>query len=210
MKEVRERCESLEEELADAHRLLGERSREGETMRRLLAEVDGRADSRIKEMRERMDLAIDERDRAEEQASTMGRKRSRELEEHKNKVRDAEKALSRAIEEKEELEVIEKELRRQKDDIEKRSSRTTEEIAEVRNAMSQLRDALDESEKQARDSEKEKADLKKTLEETQERLDKLQKSSKVIPPTTYDSDVASLQLLLDHGRRTQIFQASKT
>ncbi|KAK8192612.1 hypothetical protein M8818_007782 [Zalaria obscura] len=86
MKEVRERCESLEEELADAHRLLSERSREGETMRRLLADVEGRADARVKEMRERMDLAIEERDRAEDEASTAGRRRAREIEELKNRV----------------------------------------------------------------------------------------------------------------------------
>jgi DNA repair exonuclease SbcCD ATPase subunit len=178
MKEVRERCESLEEELADAHRLLSERSREGETMRRLLNESDSRAETRIKEMRARMDIAIEERDRAEETASTLTRRRARELDDLKSKVRDAERALTRAVEEKEELSRAESELRRQKEDIEKRIRNDEDEVKEVRNAMSQLREALDDTENSRKQLESERADLKKALEDTTARLEKLQKSSK--------------------------------
>jgi chromosome segregation ATPase len=195
MKEVRARCESLEEELADAHRLLSERSREAETMRRLLAEVDGRADSRIKEMREQMDLAIEERDRAEELASNVGRKKSRELEELKSKAREADIGLRRAIQEKEEIEHTENMLRRQRDDFEEKSSKAAEEIKEVREAMGQLRDALDETEKQVRELEKEKALLKKTSDETSGKLEKLQKSSRVI------SD--ELKTMQQHGQSSR-------
>ena len=170
----------VEEELADAHRLLSERSREAETMRRLLADAQGRADARVREMQERLDIAVEERERAEEQASTFGRRRARELEELKQKVRDAERAVTRAQEDKEELVSSEKELRRQKDDLEKRAAQASEEAGEVRTAMSQLRDALDDSEKQARDLEKEKAELRKAFDESQGRLEKLQKSSKAM------------------------------
>ena len=178
-KETRERCESLEEEVADAHRLLGERSREGETMRRLLAEVEGRSDSRIREMKERMDAAIEERDRAEDEASTAGRRRARELEELRNKVREVERSLKRAEEDKEELESAQRDWKRRREELDQKSEQSTRETEEVRKAMSELRDALDESEKHARDLEGQKTELRRSVEETQHRLDRLQKSNKV-------------------------------
>lgn len=179
MKEARERCESLEEEVADAHRLLGERSREGETMRRLLADVEGRADARTREMKERMDTAMEERDRAEDEASTAGRRRARELEDLRNKHRDNERILKRAEEDKEELEVAQKDWKRRREELEHRARQSTREVDDVRKAMTELRDALDESEKQARHLEKQKAELQKSVEDTQHRLEKMQKSNKV-------------------------------
>lgn len=179
MKEARERCEGLEEEVTDAHRLLSERSREGETMRRLLADVEGRADSRIREMKERMDTAIEERDRAEDDASAAGRRRARELEDLRNKIREAEKGLKRAEEDREELEIAQRDWKRRREELEQRSEQSAQEAEEVRLAMGELRDALDESEKQARDLEKQKADLRRTVEDTQQRLEKIQKANKV-------------------------------
>ncbi|THY91361.1 hypothetical protein D6C92_06318 [Aureobasidium pullulans] len=180
MKEVKERCESLEEELADAHRLLSERSREAETMRRLLADVEGRAESRVKEMRERMDVAIEERDRAEEEASTAGRRRARELEDLKHKLRDAEQQLSSINDEKEDFEKKETAWRKQKVELEKKADAANEELTEVRSAMTQLRDALDDHERTSHSLEKEKTDLRKTLFDTETRLASLQKSSKAL------------------------------
>lgn len=179
LKEARERCESLDEEVADAHRLLSERSREGETMRRLLADVEGRADARTREMKERMDNAIEERDRIEDEASTAGRRRARELEELRNKLRDVERNLRRAEEDREELEAAQKDWKRRREDLENRSEQSTTEANEVRKAMSELRDALDESERQARELEKQRNDLRRSVEETQQRLEKLQKTNKV-------------------------------
>ena len=182
MKEARERCESLDEEVADAHRLLSERSREGETMRRLLADVEGRADARTREMRERMDTAIAERDRVEDEASTAGRRRARELEEWRNKYRDAERSLKRAEEDKTELEIAQKGWKRQREELEHRAGQCTREADDIRKAMAELRDALDESEKQARDLEKQKAELRRSVEDAQHRLEKMQKSNKVRSP----------------------------
>ena len=179
MKEARDRCESLEEEVADAHRLLSERTREGETMRRLLADVEGRTDSRIREMKDRMDTAIEERDRAEDEASTAGRRRAREIEDLRNRVREAERNAKVAEEDKEEVERGQRDWKRRYEELEQRSERSSHEVDEVRKAMSELRDALDESEKQATELEKQKAELRRSLEETQRRLDKLQKSNKV-------------------------------
>ena len=181
MKEARERCESLDEEVADAHRLLSERSREGETMRRLLADVEGRADARTREMKERMDTAIAERDRAEDEASTAGRRRARELEDLRTKYRDIERDLKRAEEDKAELEIAQKGWKRRREELEHHAGQSTREIDDVRKAMAELRDALDESEKQARDLEKQKAELRRSVEDTQHRLEKTQKSNKVRP-----------------------------
>ena len=179
MKEARERCESLDEEVAEAHRLLGERSREGETMRRLLADVEGRADARIREMKERMDTAIEERDRAEEEAATAGRRRSRELEDLRNKYRDLERNLKRAEEDKEELEIAQRDWKRRREELEHRASQSSKEFDDIRKAMGELRDALDESERQVRELEKQKAELRRSVEDTQHRLEKLQKANKV-------------------------------
>ena len=182
MKEARERCESLDEEVADAHRLLNERSREGETMRRLLADVEGRADARTREMRERMDTAIAERDRVEDEASTTGRRRARELDEWRNKYKDVERSLKRAEEDKTELEIAQKGWKRQREELEHHAGQCTRETDDIRKAMAELRDALDESEKQARDLEKQKAELRRSVEDAQHRLEKMQKSNKVRSP----------------------------
>lgn len=179
MKEARDRCDCLDEEVAEAHRLLGERIREGETMRRLLADVQGRADARTREMKERMDTAIEERDRAEEEASTAGRRKARELEELRNRLRETERGLKRAEADKEELENAQRDWRRRRDELEQESARYNQEGEEVRKAMGELRDALDESERQARDVEKQKAEMRRSLEEMQHRLEKLHKSNKV-------------------------------
>ena len=179
MKEARDRCESLDEEVAEAHRLLGERSREGDTMRRLLAEVQGQAGVRTREMKERMDRANEERDRAEEEASIAGRRKARELEEVRNRLRESERGLKRAEADKEELENAQRDWRRRRDELEQESARYTQEGEEVRKAMGELRDALDESERQARDLEQQKAEMRRSLEETQHQLEKLHRSKKV-------------------------------
>lgn len=180
MKEARERCESLDEELADAHRLLSERTREGETMRRLLNDIDSRADAKVRDFKERMEAAIEERDRAEDDASTQGRRRARELEDLKNKIREAEKALRTAEDDKEELEQSQRDWRRRRDEIEGEWERSTGEVSEIRQAMARLRDSLDESEKQVHDLEKEKAELRRSVEETNNRLEKLRKSNRTL------------------------------
>ncbi|KAL9102432.1 MAG: hypothetical protein Q9163_002424 [Psora crenata] len=178
MKEARDRCESLDEEVADAHRLLSERSREGETMRRLLADVEARSDARTRDMKERMDTAIEERDRAEEEASTAGRRRAREVEELRNKCRDLERSLKRAEEDKEELEGVQRDWKRRREELEYRASQSAREMEEVKRAMGELQDSLDERERQARELEKQKSELRRSVEDTQHRLERLQKSNK--------------------------------
>ncbi|KAK4495949.1 hypothetical protein PRZ48_013217 [Zasmidium cellare] len=178
MKEMKQRCENLEEELESTHRSLSERSQDGEKMRRLLDEANGRAESAVKEMRERMDLAIEERDRAEDEASTVGRRKAREIEDLKTRLRDAEREASRATEAKEDAERRERDFKSRQDELERRAAQAQEEISEVRTAMSQLRDTLDETERQSHDLEKQKQELRRMVDEKDARLEKLTKSSK--------------------------------
>ncbi|KAJ5618808.1 Vesicle-mediated transport protein (Imh1) [Penicillium lagena] len=180
MKEARERCDSLEEELADAHRLLSERTREGETMRRLLNDIESRAEAKVRDSKERLEQAIEERDRAEDEASTHGRRRAREIEELKGKIREAERALRTVEQDKEELEYSQKDWRRRRDELESLSERSTQEVSEIRQAMAGLREALDEREKQVRDLEKERAELRRSVEETNSRLERLRRSHKTL------------------------------
>lgn len=205
MKEVKERCDSLEEELADAHRLLNERTREGETMRRLINDIESRAEAKVRDFKERMEAAVEERDRAEDEASTQGRRRAREMEELKAKVREAERALRTAEEDKENLEQSQKDWRRRRDELEAQSERSTEELTEVRQAMASLREQLDESEKQVRDLEKEKAELRRSVEETSNRLEKLRKSHKTLGEDVrlrgMDSGRQSSRSSMDSGSR---------
>jgi chromosome segregation ATPase len=131
-------------------------------------------------MRERMDLAIEERDRAEDEASSIGRRKARELEDLKSRLRDAELDAGRASEARAEAEKREQEFKTKQAQLEQRSAQAQEEVSEVRAAMAQLRDALDEGEKQSREVEREKQELRQTIAEREARLEKLQKSSKAM------------------------------
>lgn len=179
MKEARDRCESLDEEVAEAHKLLGERSPEAETMRRLLVNVEATADSRTREMKERMDMAIEERDRAEDESSVAQRKKTRELEDLRNRVRETERSLKRAEEDKGELEGAQRDWKRRREELDQKLGEHTKEVEEVRKAMAELRNALDQSERRVRELEKVKGELRKSIEDTQHRLEKLQRVNKV-------------------------------
>ncbi|EFE38997.1 hypothetical protein TRV_06360 [Trichophyton verrucosum HKI 0517] len=201
VKETTERCESLEEEVADAHRLLSERSREGETMRRMLSDIEMKADIKVREHKERLEAVIEERDRAEDEANSVNRRRAREIEELRTKARDAEKALRRIEEDKDEVEHAQREWKRRRGELESQLERSNQELAEVKEAMSHLRDALDESERHARDLEKEKAALRRSIEETNQRLEKLKRTNKSLA-----SDLKASQLPnkrgIDSGNRS--------
>ncbi|USW54961.1 Putative GRIP domain-containing protein [Septoria linicola] len=179
-KEMQERVDGLEEELADTQRTLSERSREGDTMRRLLADAESRADAKTKEYREQRDLAIEERDRAEADASTVGRKKAREIEDLKAKLRDAEQEAARASEARRDSEKREQDFKSSRAELERRLAQAQEDADATRTAMTQLHNSLDEGERQTTQLEKDKQDLRKQLEEREARLERLQKSSKTM------------------------------
>ncbi|KAK5274963.1 Golgin imh1 [Exophiala xenobiotica] len=177
-REATTRADSLEEELAEAQTMLSERTREGQTMRMLLDQAETGTESRIREMKERMDVAIEERDRVEDEASVSSRRMMREVEEARNKARDAQRALKVVEDEKEELEVRHRDWKRRRDELEQAASRASKEVEEVRTAMAGLREALDESERQVRELDGQKMDLRRMADEAKDRVEKLTKANK--------------------------------
>ena len=187
-REATARADSLDEELADAQRMLSERTREAETMRRLLNDAETKIESRLREMKERLETAVEERDRAEEEASTSGRRLAREMEDLKTRARDTARELRIIEEEKEEFEHTQREWKRRREELEAASEKSAVEIGEARTAMAQLRDALDESERQVQDLERQKADLRRNGEEAQQRLERLTRANKSLT-----EDIKALQ-----------------
>jgi len=200
LKEKSEQVESLEEELSEVRRLLSDRTREGETMRRQLADVDDRAESKVRDMRDRMDAAIEERDRAEDEASTNARRRAREVDELKTKIRDYERDIKRATDDRDEIEISEKEWKRRLNELEAASEKYSQENNEIRSAMSESRDALDRSEKQHRDEQKKNTDLRRLLNEKNELYEKLNKEFKALQAKQSRMAEMSSRSSLDTGR----------
>jgi chromosome segregation ATPase len=200
LKEAKEQSESLEEELGEVQRLLAERTREGETMRRLLADVDDRADNKVREMRERMETAIEERDRAEDEGSINARRRAREVDELKTKIRDLERDVKRAADDRDELQRAEREWRQRRDELEAVSGRASQEADEIRGAMGELRAALDGSEKQVREAEKQRGQLRRVLDEANQRYEKLQKEFKAVQARQGRFGEGSSRASIDSGR----------
>ncbi|KAF2964233.1 hypothetical protein GQX73_g9343 [Xylaria multiplex] len=177
-KEAQDQAESLEEELADAQKHLAERTREGENMRRRLAEMTESTDAQVREAKSKMEAAIEERDRIEDESSTLARRRSREAEELRNKVRELEREVRALSDVKEDLEGREREWRQRREELEQIEEKANAETEEMRSTISSLRSAVDASEQQVSDTEKQKADLKKLLEEARSRYERVNKELK--------------------------------
>ncbi|TGJ84178.1 hypothetical protein E0Z10_g4560 [Xylaria hypoxylon] len=177
-KEAQNQAESLEEEVAEVQKHLAERTREGETMRRMLAEVDEQADAKVREARSRMETAIEERDRIEDESSTLARRRAREAEDLRNKVRELEREVKALGNEKDDLEARGSEWRRRREELEQIEEKAMAETEDMRSTVSSLRSALDASEQQVRDTEKQKTDLRKLLDEARGRYERANKELK--------------------------------
>ena len=177
-REATTRAENLEEELAEAQRMLSERTREGQTMRMLLNQAETGTEARIRDMKERLDAAIEERDRVEDEASVSNRRMMREVDDAKAKARDAQKALKLLEDEKDEMDSRQREWKRKRDELEQIAERSGKELEEVRSAMQGLREALDESERQVHEIETQKVELRKGSDEAKERVEKLTKANK--------------------------------
>lgn len=177
-REATTRADGLEEELAEAQRMLSERTREGQTMRMLLDQAETGTEARLREMKERMEAALEERDRIEDEASVSNRRMMREVEEARIKAREAQRALKAVQDEKEELENRQRDWKKRRDELEQSAARAAKEVDEVKIAMAGLREALDESERQVRELDAQRADLRRTADEARERVDKLTRANK--------------------------------
>ncbi|KAM7213159.1 Golgin IMH1 [Rhypophila decipiens] len=178
LKESQSQCESLDEELAETRKLLNERTREAETMRRLLADVDERANSKVREMHAKMEAAVEERDRLEDESSALARRKSRETEELKGRIKDLEKEVKTLGAVKDELEDKEREWRRRREELEACEERADREVNEMRSTVSNLRSTLDASEQQVRDMERKNGELRRALDDFRLRYDKVSKEVK--------------------------------
>jgi uncharacterized protein YecT (DUF1311 family) len=125
-------------------------------MRRLLNDIESRADAKVWESRTDMEAAIEEQDHTEEEANALGWRRAREIEELKIKTRKVERSLQRTEEDKE-LEYGQRGWKQRRDKT--RSERSAQELKDVHQAMTQLR---------------------RSGEETSNRLEKLRKAGKVL------------------------------
>ncbi|KAJ9131725.1 Golgin IMH1 [Pleurostoma richardsiae] len=200
LKESQAQAESLDEELAECRKLLGERTREAETMRRLLADVDERADSKVREMRARLDAALEERDRLEDESSSIARRKTRETEELRQKIRDLERETKALSTEKDDLEHREREWRRRREELEAVEQKTDAELIEMRSTVSNLRATLDASEQQVREAEKAKTDLRRMLDDYRIRYDKLAKEAKALQVRVGNTVSNSGRSSMDSGR----------
>ncbi|RMD45012.1 hypothetical protein DV735_g15, partial [Chaetothyriales sp. CBS 134920] len=179
-REATARAENVEEELSESQRMLSERTRESQTMQLLLNQAETGTEARMREMKERMDAAIEERDRIEDEASVSSRRTMRELDEAKARAREAQRALKLVEDDKEELELKQAEWKRQRGDLERASERASKEAEDLRAAMSSLRTALNDSERQLREIEAQKADLRRTSDEANDRIDELTRANKTL------------------------------
>lgn len=205
VKEHKDRADGLEEELADVHRLLSERGREGETMRRLIEDVKNERDRKVRDMQEERDRAMEERDRADDEASTIGRRKAREIQELKTKLVEAEKDASNAKDAREDAERRERDFRSLREDLERRAAKAEEDLTQRREAMAQIQETLDESQRQYAAVEKERSDLQRSLEERQTRLEKVQKSSKALA-----EEVSALKTSKARGSSGPVANSART
>lgn len=178
LKEAEAQSESFSEELSELQRLLLERSREGELMRRLLAEADDRTETKIRELREKMDEALKERDRAEDEVLISSRHRARELDEAKSRLHDIEIHLKKVTDEKAKFECAEKQWKQKCYELEISVGSLNKEVEDIRAAMNELRNALDGSEKALKSAEKQRLEMRDALDETIQRHDKIQRENK--------------------------------
>ncbi|KAK3364472.1 hypothetical protein B0T25DRAFT_563492 [Lasiosphaeria hispida] len=178
LKECQTQCESLEEDLADTHKMLNERTREGQSFRRLLEEGEERAVFQAREMRTKLDAAVEERDRLEDESTTLARRKTRETEELRQKIRDLERDIKELASEKDDLEKKAKEWKRISDKLEEDEGKAGAEAKELQATVTQLRSALDASEAQGRNMETKQAELRRSLDEYRQKYDKLNKELK--------------------------------
>ncbi|KAJ8130461.1 hypothetical protein O1611_g3166 [Lasiodiplodia mahajangana] len=193
IKEAKSQVASLEEERDEVQRHLTERTREAETMRRMLADAREQADAKVRDMRSRMETAIEDRDQFEDKYSSLARNRSREVEVFKIQVHELESQVERCRNGKDEFETRLKESRQRWEELERNEENAIAEAQEMRSAVLNLRSALDASEQQARNMEKQMADLRKLLEESQSRYERANKELQGMRSQLSGADVAYLK-----------------
>lgn len=141
-REAKDRCEALEEELSEAHKLLSERSREAGTMRRLLDEAEGREQGRIKEAREKLEQAIEERDHIEEEITILKRNNVEGSGELTKNLREKEIAVKELTDKYEAARTEVEELRKKNEDVQRKLQHARKEADEATFKLKKLSKSL--------------------------------------------------------------------
>ncbi|KAK9366193.1 hypothetical protein V1509DRAFT_630818 [Lipomyces kononenkoae] len=179
-KESRDRYDALEEELAEAHRLLIERAREATTIRRLLSDAESKQETSVRELKEQISVLEEERDRAEKEVVAISRRKSREMEDLKIKSREQERRLGMADEERSKLNAELNDLRAARERADEKASLASSEMDETRKVLTELRTVLESTEAQLYEAEANRKELKQLAEDTQAKVERLQKSNRVL------------------------------
>ena len=140
--EAKDRCEALEEELSEAHKLLSERSREAGTMRRLLDEEEGREQGRIKEAREKLEQAIEERDHLEEEITILKRNNAVGSGELTKNLMEKENAVKELMEKYDVARKEVEELRKKNEDVQTKLQQARKEADEATFKLNKLSKSL--------------------------------------------------------------------
>lgn len=173
LRESIEHQEAMEDELSEAQRQLTERGREAETLRRLLSEIEGGQESRLREMRERMDSAISERDKAEDEAAFLGKKRAREVEDLKERLLDIERTQRKLVLEKQDLTALNETLQKAAEQARIDRGASERDAKEMRDTMSELSQSMREAESQISTLEGDREALRAAIKESTNKIDRL-------------------------------------
>ena len=182
------RCETLETELSDNHKHLQERIREASTMRRLLTDTEGSQDVKFKEVSEKLAAMTEERDQLEAEAAQLVKRRNRELDGLKARIRELEESLDIVQQEKSRYHKDISELRSSRSHADEKLAAAEQEAEEAREVVTQLKENLSRTEAALKQSTRTIASLKKVVEESQSRVDKL-----YLNQTTLNNDIKALQ-----------------
>ncbi|BFZ57222.1 Golgin imh1 [Savitreella phatthalungensis] len=173
LREAEERRDVAEEELAESSRQLRERGREADTLRRLLTELEGSLETRVREMRERMEAAFADRDRAEDEAAAAGKRRMRELEGLQEKLVESERQHRRLDNAMQDSDRKASELQRQLEQIQREREERDGRHEELVGAVSDLTRSMKAAETQVTNLERERDKLRVGLQDAEQQVDRL-------------------------------------
>ncbi|KAK9237180.1 hypothetical protein V1525DRAFT_361383 [Lipomyces kononenkoae] len=202
-KESRDRYDALEEELAEAHRLLIERSREATTIRRLLSDAESKQEVSVRELKEQVSVLMEERDRAEKEAVAISRRKSREMEDLKIKVREQERRLGMADEERSKLTAELNDLRAARERADEKANLASTEMDETRKVLTELRTVLENTETQLYEAEANRKELKRLAEDTQGKVERLQKTNRTLSEELQSFQTAKFTMDVHSGVQTR-------
>ncbi|KAK9385112.1 hypothetical protein V1515DRAFT_609340 [Lipomyces mesembrius] len=206
-KESRDRYDALEEELSESHRLLIERAREATTIRRLLSDAESKQEASVRELKEQVSVLMEERDRAEREAITISRRKSHEMEDLRIKVREQERKLGMADEERSRLSAELNDLRAARERADEKVNLASSEMDETRKVLTELRTVLETTETQLREVEANRQELKRLAEDTQGKVDRLQKTNRILSEEVQSLQTAKFTMDLHPGIQTRASQS---